>query len=380
MALPSYLNNYYCFGPKLAPEYSIEFAIGDMSMTLLRSCVTQKRSKCRSLGVRDIYNNSYEWIVGIAIILVVWIGLSAQTLASSHCEPLLLLIEGGGLSRDGTSIQRLSRKLTDEYRGENVTIATVDHQFFIDSALYFLDGQRKRAVTALDASNHHPIVIVGHSLGADTAYEIARRLPIDLLLTLDGVSLRGDREHLPHPGGNVKWIDVDATGNGIGPDWDVQENADRWIKDFPSSHYDVEKMFNWAKSDVDEVLRSCTRGSPRTASVDERAICDIPGVECNVTWELTDSCPSGPVIKVRFFEYDESNVRVTSWMESSVSGNGTSQFFLECKSPGHWICYGAENRPGYYWGSGLDGKLKCNDCCAACRTGIIFQSGSLTCR
>ena len=324
--------------------------------------------------------NIRVWLAGILMALVGWTGNHSQSLAASHCEPLLLLIEGGGYSSSGASIKDLSKKLADEYRGDNVTVANVDHEFFVDSVLYFLGRQRARAAEAITASNHHPVVIVGHSLGAHTAYRLAQEIAIDLLVTLDGVSFRGDEEHLPHPGGNVRWIDVDAVGHGIGPDWDGQENADRWVRNFDASHYDAERMFGFAKSEVEQVLRSCDRGSRHREAVEERAICDVPGVSCNVTWELTDSCPEGPIIAVRFYELDESNRRIASWREAHIAANGTSQFHLGCNSPGHWICYGAGNRPGFHWGFGLDGDEECDDCCAACRTGAIFQAGSLTCR
>lgn len=100
-------------------------------------------------------------------------------------------------------------------------------------------------------------------------------------------------------------------------------------------------MFNFAKSEGERTLRSCPRGAP--ARVQEKKLCDVPGVSCNVTWKLTDGCPEDPIIKVRFFEYDETNKQVASWDERSIRANGTSSFNLACESPGHWICYGAAN-------------------------------------
>ena len=246
--------------------------------------------------------------------------------------------------------------------------------------LNFLGRQQRKAARRIAMSNHYPIVVVGHSLGAHTAYKIAGKTAVNLLVTLDGVSIWGDREHLPHPGRNVRWIDVDARGDSWGPDWDGQENANRWVKNYDSGHYDVVRMFEFAKDEVLQSLRSCVRDDDQHPTVVERAICEVPSVACNVTWELTNSCPEVPVIKVRFFEFDESNSRIASWKESKIRANGSSKFNLDCESPGHWVCYGAANQPGYYWGVGLDGKEVCDDCCAACRTGAIFHAGSLSCR
>ena len=301
--------------------------------------------------------------------------------ARPTCDPLLLLVEGGSGSSDGASIEKLASQLGNEYRGLGVTVSNVDHEPFFDS-LYFLGRQQDRAVAFIEKSNHSPIVIVGHSLGAHTAYKIASKMDVSLLVTLDGVSFFGHGSHIPHPGANVRWIDIDApglfAGNGIGPDWDGQNNADV-SESVDASHYDVEKMFEPAKEYVRGTLTSCP-SSIALGEANEKTLCNVPGVECNVTWELTDACPAGPIIDVKFFEYDESDNRVTTWAKSQIDANGTTRFNLSCKSPGHWVCYGAANRPGYYWGAGLDGRQKCGDCCAPCRAGDLFQAGSLTCR
>ena len=72
---------------------------------------------------------------------------------SVACEPLLLLIEGGGWSSSsrGRSIQALAEELeSGQYRNANVTIALTDHTAFMGGLNYrpdgpFLDGPAPEA-------------------------------------------------------------------------------------------------------------------------------------------------------------------------------------------------------------------------------------------
>ena len=225
---------------------------------------------------------------------------------ASSCEPLLILIEGGGWSDSsrGQSIRDLAAELGRKYRDHNITVTTVDHRLFMDG--FNFSGPVDKAARAIEESNHWPVVVVGHSLGAHTAYRIAQRLPVSLLVTLDGVSFFGNEQHLPHPGNGAKWVDVDATGDSPGPDWNGQKRANAWVTDFDAGHHEVKKMFAYAKGHVEEALNSCSAPA-RRKTVAESVLCLSPGVSCNVSWELTDSCPKGATTKVRFFEFDETN-------------------------------------------------------------------------
>ena len=87
--------------------------------------------------------------------------------------------------------------------------------------LYYLhtadtDGLR-REVLAQAAGG--PIVLVGHSYGADAAYRLAQALAeedsVDLLLTLDPVSTFGEARAVPRPAGVRRWINV-RVGSGVG--------------------------------------------------------------------------------------------------------------------------------------------------------------------
>ena len=64
-----------------------------------------------------------------------------------------------------------------------------------------------------------PIVLVGHSYGADAAYHLAEALAeddsVDLLLTLDPVSTFGEGRAVPRPAGVRRWINV-RVGSGVG--------------------------------------------------------------------------------------------------------------------------------------------------------------------
>ena len=328
-----------------------------------------------------MYGNLFTRLTGAVLRTAATIILVASVSTSYvfACEPLLVLIEGGGWSSSGSrgkSIESLAASLKNRYRGDNVEVVNIDHSFFMDSLFWFNDSQYKRAASAIRKSNFWPIVIIGHSLGAQTAYDIASTTPVSLLITLDGVSFWGKNENLPHPGKGVRWININATGEGWGSDWGYQDHPDKSTK-VDLGHSDVREMFGHVRNTVKDTLTNCDY-LPSPESTEGR-LCDIPGVVCNVTWELTDGCPEGDIIEVKFFEYDESNDLKASWRSRTIEGNGTSLFKLSCYSPGHWVCYGASNLPGYHWGVGMDGRERCTDCCASCGTGDIYSSGSLTC-
>ena len=136
------------------------------------------------------------------------------------------------------------------------TIALTDHTASMGDLLNylpdgsFMDGPAPEAADVVWDSNHYPIVVVGHSLGALTAYNIATQSHVDLLVTLDGASLF--LQGLPHrknfrsspPELAVRWIDVSATGQAAGLgliDRDGQESADVLRADFVADRGDVKK-------------------------------------------------------------------------------------------------------------------------------------------
>lgn len=87
--------------------------------------------------------------------------------------------------------------------------------------LYFLHtadtDELRREV--LEQAAGGPIILVGHSYGADAAYHLAQALAeedsVALLLTLDPVSTFGEARAVPRPLGVRKWINV-RVGSGVG--------------------------------------------------------------------------------------------------------------------------------------------------------------------
>lgn len=90
--------------------------------------------------------------------------------------------------------------------------------------------------------------------------------------------------------------------------------------------------------------------------------CEIAGM----TWSLTNNSISG--IYVRF--YDESTNPALVWPDSTnaytLDVGQTVDIPLAC-TPGHQICYGAEDDAFTgYWGVGLDNANACTSCCYSC--------------
>jgi hypothetical protein len=83
-----------------------------------------------------------------------------------------------------------------------------------------------------------------------------------------------------------------------------------------------------------------------------------------MTWAMTDSY--GATIDLRF--YDET--AGLAWPNSTevyfvISGQ-TLSYPLAC-TPGHLVCYGAENQSQTaYWGVDIDNSQSCASCCFSC--------------
>jgi pimeloyl-ACP methyl ester carboxylesterase len=131
--------------------------------------------------------------------------------------------------------------------------------------LYFAyDGNRGAMARAIqDSADGAPVVLVGHSYGGDTAYDLADSLGsrVHLLVTLDPVSPRRERQTVPRPGEVRRWINVrvgSAPGLSscglagvVGGAWGPQPAADADLrfppdpaKDDPDDdHCKTEEMF-----------------------------------------------------------------------------------------------------------------------------------------
>lgn len=131
--------------------------------------------------------------------------------------------------------------------------------------LYFAyDADRGRMMRAIqDSADGAPMVLVGHSYGGDTAYDLADSLGarVHLLVTLDPVSPRREGQTVPRPGEVRRWINVRVgsrpglsscgLAGAIGGAWGPQPAADADLrfppdpsKDDPDDdHCKTEEMF-----------------------------------------------------------------------------------------------------------------------------------------
>ena len=337
-------------------------------------------SWCWLCRIRANFTSLIRWTTKMGVVLIICIVAHTQVFASSHCEPLIVLVEGGSALSSGTSIRKLTNILAEEYKGDNITVTNIDNSVYSNRPLHFMFIQAQRAAKAIEKSNHYPVIIIGHSLGAHTAHAIARYVPANLLVTLDSVAPTGHKESLPHPGENTRWFDVSTRkGYSPGPSGKHQKNSDRRVTSLPASHYHAELMFGYAREEVDHFLKSCRRSDRRSMMVDEKAICDIPGVSCNVIWWMTNNCRESSKIELSFFEYDENDNRIEGGRVFELRLNEARQFNFRCESPGHQICYGTANLTGFQRGVRFDGRGGCDNCCAACSAGDIFETDFYPC-
>ena len=304
------------------------------------------------------------------------------------CHPLLLMIEGGGPSSDGSSMERLTGRISKSLSDRGVTVVNVDNGPFWTAVWHnFRPKEVKDAVRRIKEGRFWPLVIVGHSLGAATAWHLAQSLPTSLLVTLDGVSYNDDRSA---PANARQWRNVWVTQTTFGrPDWGYEPNADvdYTVGDF--NHSDVQRMWSANVSPfgrvADAVSHALECQGVASPEPQPRLLCDLEAVGCEARWKLTDGCRDGHGIDMRFFEYDIGWNRIGSWRSQTIPSGESATFRLACSGPANWVCYGGQRPSGHYWGLGLDGKENCEGCCLNCRhaqpiENVDFASENLTCR
>ena len=199
----------------------------------------------------------------------------------TQCSPLLLLVEGGGWSSGspGTSVRALHDELQDRSAYRSIQVFRVEHDSYMEAFGFFDVSKRGPMAQTLRESGFSPIVVVGHSLGADTARGLARRYPVDMLITLDGVSFDRNDPYTTRAG---QWINVYVSEDATGPDWKhmsaVKSAADRNIC-LKGEHSDVMQMYNKVEKDVLAVLKNCPLGQNTTGNF--RNLCTgLPGSNC----------------------------------------------------------------------------------------------------
>jgi pimeloyl-ACP methyl ester carboxylesterase len=138
----------------------------------------------------------FLWMLPLAV------PLPGHAQSVSHPAPLVIFVGGAG-----DSFMALVRTAADAYQEEHP-----DHQveyFDVDEGPRLLSRLRDHRRQP-DAS---PIVLIGHSWGGDTSYEVARQITeagsIDLWITLDAVS-RFTSAPADKPASVVSWINVFA--------------------------------------------------------------------------------------------------------------------------------------------------------------------------
>ena len=229
----------------------------------------------------------------LVIILVL---LAVHTRAQPMCNPLLVLVEGGSASSDGSSMEALARDLFDRYsKEERTTVVSVDNGYFFSPKWWSLwtiphvgdveSENMDTVATMIRDSGHWPVVLVGHSLGGSTAYEIASSTPTSLLVTLDAVSSPDNVPSLDM----TWWINVFAhnhlfKGDSIGEDWEHEPNADSNIRMKKTSHSAARSMFERVEGDILNVLRSCydrPQELPRKLDISvTTGLCRVDQINC----------------------------------------------------------------------------------------------------
>ena len=195
-------------------------------------------------------------------ILLSWPGVEVY---AENCSPLVVLYGGADSSSSSGSSKGLFDYCQDDYKPPSGVRKRCEEWGGWRWMNWLWVWRQTRSIREYWSSNGEPpVVLVGHSYGGDSAYEVARDLGDDIartLITLDPVSSRtttnGDK--IPKP--NVrKWtnvyVDPDrGSGCGVvswlGQGWRSQTNADRNILS-SKNHCSVRHMLSLVQSDIDD--------------------------------------------------------------------------------------------------------------------------------
>ena len=238
---------------------------------------------------------SRSWLQKLLFLMLsVAVVVPRPSWGDDHCDPLLLLIEGGSASSGGQSMEELMETLSVRYKGRTM-VAVVDNGPFVSTRFwipYHTDDDAedlRRLALAVGNTGFWPVVVVGHSLGGAIAYKFTHLTQVSLLVTLDAVGSPDDVRR----SGAESWINVYAynrfflfgPGNSIGEDWELERNADVNIKMEDTRHGWVHTMYNKVEDRVLRALDKCTQRPTEIADgLDPRAVnvlCSNPYVKCS---------------------------------------------------------------------------------------------------
>ncbi len=318
------------------------------------------------------------------IVLAILMLSNAHCFAQSfRCNPLLILIEGANQSvvsgidgTDGESMTTHARQIVNEFNKMDIPIVLMDNEPFWSNLNVVQWEKIIEAAEKIGESGFNRIVIVGHSLGGPTAYDIADFLSVKMIVTLDAISYPFGSPHIKRkPFGAKEWWNI-WVGDIFPP---VTIFPKSWRQTLPADvnfrvpgnvgHSDIDRMWHYNHpihgSVRDAVLDALSCDYPYVSGeTNPSVLCHLDSIGCMYFYHFTTTCTELPKIKI--FEQDIAgqnidNIEVNLGLDKSVP-----YYAWKCRSPANRVCWGGSNSFGESWGVGLNGKLSCENCCAPC--------------
>jgi hypothetical protein len=89
----------------------------------------------------------------------------------------------------------------------------------------------------------------------------------------------------------------------------------------------------------------------------------------NLTWFVTNKTPGA--LKLKFFDNSRKLVSPSATEAYLINRGEPKTYVLSCATADAWICAGAEDYAGHWWGVGLAGDKGCKDCCYRCGVNAV---------
>ena len=299
---------------------------------------------------------------------------------STPCNPLLILIEGSYqpiqfIDLDGKSMVAHAHHIYGQFNERFIPVVVMDNDPFVD--LINFNKKAKEAATKILNSGFHPVVIVGHSLGGQTAWNIANLIPVKLVVTLDSVSHPAP-ERKPNKAQNWWNISV-ADRSGVvysfpTKGWRENESADvRFFIPGDIDHSDISAMWSYVHKDhgsvEDAVLHALSEcnypfvfneiGPDNSYGFDEikvHELCSLDSIGCQFKGIFQNICEHDSSINIEFFEknmygqiINRKNIKLAS-IQLEAYGVRTKEIIdWDCESPANRVCYNGQNDQGRVW-------------------------------